>query len=355
MIESTFRPTLPVLRTATVMLAILLVCGGGCASNLVDPMELPDELIAVQWWENEDARRRKEIEARFEGGGQARRREGVMDLNRFGSRGANAADPNALNRYPGKLALINPRTGEITFPEQTPPGAKPLSWSADRRRLLFSSSRQNGRFQIFELDFDTLEVRLLTGSRGNILAAAHGPNGSFVYSEVQMNDAGELQLEIVKNSADNRDELLADDAAARHLSYSRDGRQVAYAPYDLRSIAGGATSAPRIVVQDLTPGGAKRQIGVGEHPIFSPDGSWIIYSARRGENRVSYRVRPDGSGRTALGIGVRSEETPAVSPDGNFVIYISEHNGLDRLFVKRFDGSGDRLLFDDATVGWPVW
>ena len=89
--------------------------------------------------------------------------------------------------------------------------------------------------------------------------------------------------------------------------------------------------------------------------MFSPDGEWIVYSARRGSGLRTYRVRVDGTGRTPLGETVRNEETPAISPDGKFVVYVSDHNGLSRLFVKRFDGTGDRLLYDGAAVEWPVW
>ncbi len=66
-------------------------------------------------------------------------------------------------------------------------------------------------------------------------------------------------------------------------------------------------------------------------------------------------MRPDGSGRTPLGVGARDEATAAVSPDGKSVVYVSEYNGLNRLFVVRFDGTGDRLLYDGAMVEWPIW
>jgi Tol biopolymer transport system component len=66
-------------------------------------------------------------------------------------------------------------------------------------------------------------------------------------------------------------------------------------------------------------------------------------------------MRIDGSGRTPIGPTVRSEGSPAISPDGKYVVYVSKHNGLDRLFVKRFDGTGDTLLYDGAAVEGPIW
>jgi hypothetical protein len=28
---------------------------------------------------------------------------------------------------------------------------------------------------------------------------------------------------------------------------------------------------------------------------------------------------------------------------------------FDRVFVRRFDGSGDRMLLEEGAAAWPVW
>jgi TolB protein len=96
-------------------------------------------------------------------------------------------------------------------------------------------------------------------------------------------------------------------------------------------------------------------LGRGRDPVFSPDGEWIVYSARVGGGWRLRRMRSEGGGRLPLGRGVRDEIEPAVSPDGSLVAYVSEEGGLHRLFVRRIDGSGDRLLLPDGAVARPVW
>ncbi len=349
------RPIFGGLRLVSFPL-LCLICAG-CVSDLVDRSRLPEDAIAVRLWQNEAGRQRRDLIAELEGQPPSAHRQGVLDLGNVGARsaaaGAGAADPSA--RYPGRLALINPRTLDIVIPEEAPPGARPLSWSPDRTRLIFSSDRATGRFQLYELDLESREVKLVAGGRANFLAGVHTGGHGLAYGAIEQGEDGEIEMVIRKSVPRRPDQVLAEDVAVRHVASSTDGRYIAYAPQDLDALLRGTTRLPRIVVEELEAG-ARHQLGIGLHPVFTPDGEWIVYSARSGKRELrTARVRVSGSGRTAVGPTVRNEETPAVSPDGKYVVYVSEHNGLDRLFVKRFDGTGDRLLFDGAAVEWPIW
>lgn len=347
-------PTPHRLRTVSIA-AWLCFAAMGCATNLVDRQALPEDAIAVQWWENEVARQRRDFVAQLEGEGRAPQRTGVLDLNQYTSRAGGGDPSEVLVRFPSKLALINPRTRDVVFPEQAPRGARPLSWSADRTRLMFASDRQQGKFEIFELNLATGEVKLLAPGRGNVLSGAFAPDAGYVFSTINVNELGQVEMNILRAEPGEPDVLLATESAVQHIAYSSTGEYIAYAPRNLQALSSRSQRLPRIVVQEVRPGGTRRELGPGLHPVFSSDGEWIIYSAGKPDASRTFRVRADGSGRTSVGPSVRNEESPVISPDGNYVVYVAQHNGLDRLFVKRFDGTGDTLLYDGAAVGGPVW
>jgi hypothetical protein len=66
-------------------------------------------------------------------------------------------------------------------------------------------------------------------------------------------------------------------------------------------------------------------------------------------------MRADGSGRSPVGRGVLDESTPSCSPDGGMVVYGASEDYFETLYVRRFDGSGDRILYADSSATQPVW
>jgi len=66
-------------------------------------------------------------------------------------------------------------------------------------------------------------------------------------------------------------------------------------------------------------------------------------------------VRADGSGRSPIGTTVLDETAPTCSPDGRLVVYNVIEEEREILYVKRFDGSGDRILYSDSSASHPVW
>ena len=46
---------------------------------------------------------------------------------------------------------------------------------------------------------------------------------------------------------------------------------------------------------------------------------------------------------------------PTFSPDGRLVLYVSDNGYEQRIHVRRFDGSGDRLLTNSGGGSDPVW
>jgi Tol biopolymer transport system component len=50
-----------------------------------------------------------------------------------------------------------------------------------------------------------------------------------------------------------------------------------------------------------------------------------------------------------------TEQRPTISPDGRLVAYVAEIDHRQQLYLRRFDGSGDRVLFANGDGAFPVW
>lgn len=348
-------------RRAALLLGLALPLA--CASSRVPFEELPETPIAVAYWDQDTARKR--LEALSEQSAPAAR-EGVARLENLGrllgaepSRRAIAQE----TRFPGRLCLVYPRTREVRRVEAAPPGSRPLAWSDDRRRLLFSSDRGRQGHQVYEYDLDRDVVRLVTTARHSHSEAAFGPDDRVAF--FAWDRSGDFAPSVYTAGRRGASpELAFQGEVVEDLEWTPDGATLIYARVVPRpgrdrepmreivarsiSLAGDAqsTDAP---VEALAP---------GRSPSLSPGGEWIVYSAplRGGAGWRLGRMRVDGSSRTAVGGSkARSEFEPTVSPDGDFVAYTGDDEGFSRLFVRRFDGTGDRILLSEGAVAAPTW
>lgn len=342
---------------------LALIAGDlGCASTRIAADELPLQPIAVLYWEPEDARRRAEIEEKAKEAGPSDRRggrSGRMGVARLEDLGSliglgDKATRRDLDRFPGNLSLVDPRTGAIERVEAAPRGARPMAWSKDGRRLMFTAEAGTGRWQLFEYDRVSREVRRLTSGARIHPVGTYGPDGRLAYLSVAVDgQTADLELRITGRHGANPRPLIRGQGTDAIAWSSAEG-PVVYVQYRRRP----GKRDPVAFLEALDPkgGGVGRTLGPGKAPSFSPDGSWLVYAVEDGDSSRLRRVRPNGAGRSYLGKKRREEADPDVSPDGLFVVYVGSEPGRhDRLFVRRFDGTGDRVLIADGGVAHPTW
>src|SRR5580692_5690756 len=67
--------------------------------------------------------------------------------------------------------------------------------------------------------------------------------------------------------------------------------------------------------------------GTDYDPVWSPDGSSIVFTSDRSGSADLYRVKPDGSGLERLTTDPAYDDQAAFSPDGKQLVFVGTRNG----------------------------
>ncbi|MBY0400896.1 hypothetical protein K2X89_11410 [Myxococcota bacterium] len=342
----------------------VLMLGIGCASRRVAIEALPEAPIAFMYWVDKASQKRSEAFGKV---GEMPPLppnkddpDGQQELEiRAHLRAEEAVQLGPqLAKNPGRLMLYWPQTGKLERVEAAPPGARPLAWSRDHRRLLFASAHRGEREQLYEYHLDRRDLRPLT----------HGPD------EHPRGDYG--RDDQLLTLALRRDSPIGASAKTVHLreAGAAEGRPIAEAvpPGTLRLTPAGdqivyEQVVPRlrrdgptqydsfIAIRAIAEGSSERMLLGGREPTLTPDGEWIVFASSSTAGYRLRRMRLDGTARVAIHPGTDEERMPTVSPDGEFIAFIVVEDGKRHLAVRRFDGKAERVLLKDGWSEFPVW
>ncbi len=89
-------------------------------------------------------------------------------------------------------------------------------------------------------------------------------------------------------------------------------------------------------------------------PAWSPDGTLLAFSSRRGRSFDLYTMRPDGTETRQVSSTKENDGHPTWSPDGDSIAFVRGEPG--RIYVMNADGTGVRRLTEDlAEESDPAW
>jgi len=334
-------------RRLAAFAAALAVAGPACVGSGVKKAELPEAPIAVLYRDAEQARRRAELFS--EGESSIAPKQGVASLDSMGQYlGRLLGRPQGVDEQElaGRLFLIDPPTLSLREVESALPGATPVAWSADHRRLLFSQSI-DGTPQLFEYDLDSNEVRPITRGPKAHPEGCYGPDGRIVATRAQVRQR-QVYSRIVLTGPGGTDPRPISEGPQDHSpTCAPDGSAVVW-------VASGGR-VPRLVSRMPLVDGEVKVLVPGRDPDFADAGGWVVYSAPSRGSWKLYRIRADGSGRSPVGREILEEQQPAISPDGQVVVYVTEKDHRASLYLRRFDGTGDRIYLRDGDLRFPTW
>jgi dipeptidyl aminopeptidase/acylaminoacyl peptidase len=342
---------------AAALLAVLPGCGGGLRlGSGFDLADLPEAPLAIVYRTREESERRVELLQQARESRVKQRNTETYDASFF--RLETAADAFGFGRSAeekaadllGRMAAVDVRSEAVQPFEFAFRGDRPLDLSPDHRRLLFASLRSSS-VQLYEWDRESGEVHQMTSGPEEHSTGCYLPDGRLAISS-QSSRAGDGQKRIsrifVTQPGGGLPKALTPGPEDLKPACSPDGRVIAY---ESRDPAGN----PSIAVIPTDGSSAPRVAAAGRDPAFTPDGAFVVYSARTRKSWRLYQMHPDGQAKRPLGGGPRDEHDPRVSPDGRYVIYVYDDEGRQQLRVRTIDGRRDRPLIWNGDGITPVW
>jgi hypothetical protein len=343
---------------------IVLVCLLGCVSTRLQPEGLPEQPIAFLYWEDKAAKKRSEAFAKIAEAPPLP--NDSADPERFEEmkvrsylRGDVILQIRAeLQKQPGRLMLLWPRTGRLERVSAAPLDAIPLAWSPDRKRLLIASAHRGGKEQLYEYHADREDLSPVTRGPAEHPRGDYDGSGKVFAQRIERVRARGLSANTVHrlDAGGGAGQALAESIPPGTVRVLPAGEAVVYEQVRPRPRRDGPTVYESwIAVRGLENGAAEKVLSKGREPALTPDGKWIVFASRSTAGYRLRRMRLDGTSRVPISPGGTEERMPSVSPDGDFIVFVQIANGRRRLVVRRFDGKDERVLLSSGWCEFPVW
>ncbi len=319
-----------------------------CAGPTFDVSDLPDAPIAfVHRSVQESERVLDDAEQALKQGRPEADGELAVEVEQLERYAGRRTSDDIARDQLGRLSFYVAPTKRLDPAEFTTRGARPLEWSADHGRLLFTGQAQ-GLSQLFEWIAASGEVRQLTQGQPHI-DGCYGPGGAFAAAQIGRGTS-QVMVRIWIQRPGEAARPVTPGPADGQPTWSPDGARLVY-------VASGPHAGDLLRWVDPASGEGGN-LTRGRAPVFTRDGQWIVFSGPTPAGWKLWRMRPDGSGKRVFGASAFQEDDPAVSPDGRFVVFAGRKQAtslVSQLFVRPLDGSTDRHLEVSGSGQLPVW
>jgi Tol biopolymer transport system component len=99
-----------------------------------------------------------------------------------------------------------------------------------------------------------------------------------------------------------------------------------------------------LVLSGCLPGGGQQQRQAKVDPVYSPDGSRIVFVATHDGDPELYIADADGSNVRRLTDNDAVDASPRFAPDGSHLLFVSDRDGDFNIYSMNPDGSGVEML-----------
>jgi TolB protein len=206
------------------------------------------------------------------------------------------------------------------------------AWSPDGTKIAFISDR-SGEAAVWVMDRDgKAPVRLTEGGFGD-LTPAWSPDGAFL--------AFTRRVKLELDEAEKDDYYRSLDDLSQTVLQGQT-REALYRRLDQVFDLPGRIRVSHLYVLNVASG-RLQQLSFDEtedgRPVWSPDGSQLVFSSRRNGNMDLWLINADGTNRRRLTNHPANDRYPAWSPDGKQIAFASDRAGSSDIWILTLNGS----------------
>ncbi len=229
-------------------------------------------------------------------------------------------------------------------------GAQP-NWSPHGYRIALSGRlRPGGRRDVWTIPAGGGEPVEVTKDPAMDWNPVWSPDGKYLY--FASDRGGSMNLWRVP-VAENSGKVLGQPEAvttpspySAHLSFSRDGKRMAYAQIISRANLQQVGFDPRRETVTGQPVWITQGSRWANTPDLSPDGESLAFDSQGSQQDDLFVIRRDGTSLRQLTDDIHRDRKPYWSPDGKRLVFFSNRSGKWEIWVINSDGSGLQQLTD---------
>ncbi len=268
-------------------------------------------------------------------------------------------NPSSRNNTPSQVWSVNTATGEKRL--VTPGDAVQPHWSPHGMRIAYWGTHKGGQRDIWTMPARGGEPVEVTNDPALDWNPVWSPDGNYLY--FASDRGGSMNLWRVRVEEQSGKVLGPPEPAttpstySEHLSFSRDGRRLAYVQVvrrDQLQKVGFDPATGTVVGQPVWITQGSRR---ATDPDLSPDGEWLVFSSVGEKREDLFIIKTDGTSLRQLTDDIYKDRRPRWSPDGKRIAFFSDRSGRYEIWVINSDGSRlEQITYaSDPGAIHPIW
>ena len=233
-------------------------------------------------------------------------------------------------------------------------------WSPHGSRIAYGGRRNAAQRDIWTIPAGGGEPTEVTNDQAIEGSPVWSPDGKYLY--FASDRAGSMNLWRVPIEEQTGRVLGPPEAVttpspySAHLSFSHDGRRMAYSQILSRANLQQVGFDPDTETVTGQPVWITQGSRWANTPNLSPDGEWLAFDAQRGKQDDLFVIRRDGTSLRQLTDDLNKDRQPRWSPDGKRITFFSDRSGKWEIWMINSDGSGlKQFTYAPGVVTNPVW